>query len=440
MEHTTKIAKWVRKARKSVASVSLVLMLAGVLPLSALATAGSPTLLVNTEGFDTIDDSNSTADIELRFGYAIGEKIYWDRSMSRFNISDDLHVEDNITASGSIKAETNVIADGNITINNDNTAADAVLTFGGATARTITLSNTSGLFTFSTGALVGGNLTVAGNITTSGSLTINDDATGNAVATFTHDGGNATITYNTTTDDFEFSSTGAFTGDVTVSQDLDVQGNMSGDTLTVSSGAVTINGVSYNFTGTQGAANTSLVNDGSGNLTWAESTISNSSGGILSFHAEYPNAVYDPDGSNNVGQLALKYDDSLKKNYYRWTTSSGALNDYDIVVRVRVPDTFDSWDTASGITLEYRTADTTAANNVVTAQVFDTTGASDATSGNLTSTTFNTFEFGTGAGSDELNGTYTAGSYMTVVIKTAATSTKSADVGFLNFVWDTTIP
>jgi len=99
-----------------------------------------------------------------------------------------IHAEQKLTSSGAISA------DGNISINTDNGAADAVLTFGNdAAAETLTFSDSTNNFIFSDDVHATGNLSASGtlavtsaatfgstldtigNITTDANLTINED-------------------------------------------------------------------------------------------------------------------------------------------------------------------------------------------------------------------------------------------------------------------------
>ncbi|MCF7845088.1 MAG: hypothetical protein K9M03_04665, partial [Kiritimatiellales bacterium] len=41
------------------------------------ASSWNPTLLVNTESFNVIDDGDGTTDIEVRFGETVDERIRW---------------------------------------------------------------------------------------------------------------------------------------------------------------------------------------------------------------------------------------------------------------------------------------------------------------------------------------------------------------------------
>lgn len=286
-----------------------------------------------------------------------------------------------------------------------------------------------------TGALViknGGGLNASGAILTNANLSINsDNGAANAVLSFGNQTAAQTLTYNNLTQRFEFSK------DVKVTGNVRATGNISGSTLTVD-GAVTLKGITYNAPTNQGA-NTYLKTDGAGNLTWATVDTANGSGGVLSLHPQYPNAVYAASGSTVIGELTQGADSTNKELYYRWQTDESTLQDYWIWVRVKVPKNFSNW-TSAPIQLRYRTLTTSAAVNALTVRLLDTTGASvPVTNGTgLVSSVANTW---TTATIGNVNvGTYAPDGYVTVLIKVAATNAGSADAGYLNINWSTTTP
>jgi cytoskeletal protein CcmA (bactofilin family) len=432
-----------RFLKRLLAMLSLSALSIGLLPATAVASSWDPTLLVNTESFQIIDDGDGTSNIYLQFGDTAAEQILWQVAQSRFAFTDDVHIEGNVTVTGDITAS------GSLKINDDDTG-NAILSFGNSvTTETLTFDATNSRFDFSDDILVQGTAAVTGNITGSGNLkiestiaqdgdtfTINQDqSAGNAAVTFGNQSGNQTITYNDTNDRFDVSDDVNVTGTVEASTNVIAQGNLSGDTLTVSSDAVNINGIQYYFDNAQGGAGQVLTNDGAGNLTWQNSALGNGSGLYLSLHPEYPNAVYSPDGSANVGQMTLERSGS--DNVFAWRTSRSADQDYDIITRIQVPQNFDSWAT-NGIVLRYRTGLAATANNTVTLTVLDTAGSTDFTSVASASTSFANLT----ATSADLNGTYTAGGYVTIQIKLLADSTASAVAmaSNLNIQWATTTP
>lgn len=162
-----------------------------------------------------------------------------------------------------------------------------------------------------------------------------------------------------------------------------------------------------------------------------------SSGAQVSLSPEYAGAVYYGDGSNNVGQLQLAYDSSNAENYYQWTSTQSALNDYNISVRVKVPEDFDHWDGTAPIQFRYRTNAASSDDNQIDITMLDTAGASVALTGaaDLANTSWTTATI-TGP---EGTGTYTPGSYITLIIAMQARTTNSgeAHAGFLNINWHT---
>lgn len=161
------------------------------------------------------------------------------------------------------------------------------------------------------------------------------------------------------------------------------------------------------------------------------------SGAQVSLSPEYAGAVYSADGSNNVGQLVLEYDSTNKENYYKWTSTQSSLQDYDIAVRVKVPDEFVSWDGDTPIEFRYRTNAASSADNQMDVTMLDTAGSAVSLTGgaDLANTSWTTATI-TGP---ESTGTFTPGSYFTVLIKMQARTTNSgeAHAGYLNFNWAT---
>jgi cytoskeletal protein CcmA (bactofilin family) len=396
----------------------------GIVPESASAVSSwSPTLLVNTESFQTIDSGDGTTDIDLRFGTSSNALQFLNASQTflftnslrvrgglsgsyltidrQANISGSLTVKGATTLNSTLGVTGDVSAQSNITVNSDAGAVDALLTFGNASGnQTIKFLNTAQKFEFSR------DIRVLGTI--SGSALRVD--------------GNATIG-----------------GPLTVTGSIKTKGNLSGSTLTVD-GAVTLRGVTYNAPTIQGATNTFLRNDGAGNLTWTTTSTGNGSGGILSLHPEYPNAVYFGSGSSYVGQMTMSGGTTSLENSYVWTSSRSGLQNYWISVRVRLPDNFSSWDPIKPIELRYKTGVASSANNDIKVMIRDTAGAYRALTGGeaLANTSWTTAKItGPNAG-----GTWTPKGYVTVYVRLAANSTAGANAaaGFLNLNFETTTP
>ncbi len=143
-------------------------------------------------------------------------------------------------------------------------------------------------------------------------------------------------------------------------------------------------------------------------------------------NAEFPNASYQPDAVDNVGQLAVSLDDVLKRNFYLWTSTRTTLQDYDIVVRVALPSDFVRWD-AAPLAVTYRTTSAAATDNRVDISVFDTNGSAVMLAGGATglaSTSWSTASL-TYSG----NPTWTAGQDFMIKVKLSAKDQYQAHTG-----------
>lgn len=142
--------------------------------------------------------------------------------------------------------------------------------------------------------------------------------------------------------------------------------------------------------------------------------------------AEYPSAVLNADGSDNLGSMTSGYDSTSRMNYYNWTTTQPTSQDYDVVVQVPIPSDFDGWDGANPLTVStYRPASNP---GTVTFEARDTTGAVicnyvTVSTGGTGSWTHNNTACTLGSG------TYTPGGYMTLSIKLQAPQNGSIRVG-----------
>ena len=78
-------------------------MLLCIPPMFAYAVSSwNPTLMVNTEAFQIIDDSNGTANVELRFGSDLNARLVYERAADRFIFTKSLYIKGNLTLTGSL--------------------------------------------------------------------------------------------------------------------------------------------------------------------------------------------------------------------------------------------------------------------------------------------------------------------------------------------------
>jgi len=245
-------------------------------------------------------------------------------------------------------------------------------------------------------------------------------------------------------------------GTATPSDALEVVGTVSGSTVygaeslrssgtLVVEGAATfgstvsLNSVTYTFPGADATApGKVLTSDAAGTLSWSDPN--NGSGDVLFLAAQYPHSTYFSSGAAAVGQLLYDYDTSNNENHYRWQSSKGTVNDYWISARVRVPDNFSNWDPHTPVQYRYRTGNASNAVNHTSVRMIDTGGTDVSLSNNaaLANTSWTTATI-TGP---ESGGTFTAGGYITLLVKLATDNTAGAfaDAGYFTLNWSTTNP
>lgn len=247
------------------------------IPIASAVTTGRPMLLVNTEAFQTIDAGDQVTNVELQFG-TTAEKIIWDIVQSRFDVSDDLHVTDNITGSGGLAIESNIRAKANMTINSDNDTNNASLTFGNATlAQTLSFIHATQKFRFSTSLDVAG--TMSGYALTVSGLrncdSIDTDANG-VLSCGTDDGGVGGGGMEQSDGDLRYVNTA---GD-TMTGSLNVRGTLSG--MTLRAGNMTVSGAIVYSSGNtlkqnaKGLSGQLLISQGTSAPKWA-----NPAGGMI---------------------------------------------------------------------------------------------------------------------------------------------------------------
>jgi len=258
-------------------------------------------------------------------------------------------------------------------------------------------------------------VTFAGNVDTTNGL----DVTGASLTA----GSGASITGGLNNNTGGITNAGAISGASTITA--------SGNITTTGTGSITAaNGL---IVSASGASITGGVNNNTGGITNA-GAISGATTVVASSYLrslasvglipEYDNAAPRPDGADNFGTLSLQYANS--HNYYEWTTNEPTTQDYDIVIRYRLPDGFSSFDAAAPIKLWNKVSALPGATKV-DVTMLDTAGTAVTLTGGATlQNTAWTETTITMTG-----GTFTAGGYITITIKMSADQAKVADVGEL---------
>jgi hypothetical protein len=133
----------------------------------------------------------------------------------------------------------------------------------------------------------------------------------------------------------------------------------------------------------------------------------------------------------------MGYDSTDRHSYYHWTTNEPVVQDYDIVVRVKVPDGYTSFDATAPINLFNKLSNISAANTKVSVAMYDTGGSvvTLASTGGTFSTPW--LSLSKSATWQETTitktgGTFTVGQYFTIIIKFSADQNETVDVGELS--------
>lgn len=153
----------------------------------------------------------------------------------------------------------------------------------------------------------------------------------------------------------------------------------------------------------------------------------------INFEPLYASAIIERDGANNRGTLENLFIDvdggagNNNVNYYKWTTQQTSLQDIDVVLRIKIPEGFVSWQ-ATPIEFIYKTDNLLTADNKLDLTLEDTNGATVTltNASNLTSTSFTTSNV-TFIGTP----TFTPGQSVTLKVKLTARNGFAAYAGKL---------
>ncbi len=403
--------------KKTLSKLKLLIALSAMLTLF-VSTAYAQTTgdLVNTESFFIIDDGDGTTDIELEFGDSLGEILKYDITNNRFEFTDDLYIQGNMDLEGE-----------NLNINTDGSASDSVIDFNSGSG-SIQYNNATDDFTLSD------TVNVTGDVDADGDMLLDADDTGGDVtiqfgATLAE-----IIEWDSTNNRFNISDDLNVDGGVTVNGDVDFNQNQAVE-MVIDQGTsfpvapAPVEGQIFYRTD----LDTFYVYDGSSWIALADVSGANS----IFLSPLYPHTSYYGDGSNNVGRLTYYFDAANIENAYRWETTRSTAQDYDIKVRIQLPDNFSSWD-ANPIEFKYRTDTTTAADNQLDFTMQDTADASVTMSNNtgLVSSVAGSWIESTNMTIS--GGTFNPGDWLTITLKVSADNSGGAEAGSIVLNYNTT--
>jgi hypothetical protein len=394
---------------------------------AAHAATSDPDDLVNTEAFTTIAPGAVGDDIGLQFGTDAADRLLQFNIINdRFEFGNDLYVNGGLEVQGDIDQDGNIFTldadstvDANVSIvAHQSVDADGILRYNAGTNEW-EISNDGG--TYYSVATANDIATLTG--VDSNTFTLDqDDTTGDVSLVF----GTLlaeSLTWDEANTRFVLSHDLFIDGGLTLNGDLDFDQNQAVDLVlhqgaTLPSIATSVEGQTFYKTDTD----TMYIFDGA---NWIALAASTGSGHSIFLSPQYPHTTYHNDLSDNVGRLSYDFDATNVENYYRWATTKTGIQDYDIKVRIQLPQDFANWD-ATPINLLYRTNVADVLENAIDFQMHDSSSVLSASSTGLNSA--NAWATVTPA---VTAGTFSAGDWVTVTIKTYSTKDDFADVGSL---------
>lgn len=93
----------VRIVGSALERIACMLLLFSMFGNAAAQSSWNPTLLVNTEAFQVIDDTDNSSDLELRFGSELNARIVFDRINDRFVFTKPVLIQGALTLTGSLQ-------------------------------------------------------------------------------------------------------------------------------------------------------------------------------------------------------------------------------------------------------------------------------------------------------------------------------------------------
>ena len=151
---------------------------------------------------------------------------------------------------------------------------------------------------------------------------------------------------------------------------------------------------------------------------------------------EYENALTRPNGTSNRGTLTTGYDSTNRRSYYSWTTNEPTVQNYEIIVRVKLPDGFSGFAADAPVKLYTKSSDPGDSSTKVVVEMKDSDGgtvnlngsASVALNGAATTGYWDEAEITVGTPNTEFD----AGQWVTFIITLYANQNDTIYVGELS--------
>lgn len=263
----------------------------------------------------------------------------------------------------------------NFTIDSDNTSTGSItLEFGETLGKTLTYDTVQSRFRFNDSLTIEGNLTVTGLVNGLNLGALNSGGAQLSVST------GAGLTVGVTAGSYRLNGTiYTFTGDSSVPLPNNATRFLYFTTTGLTTGTAFPTDASFIPLArvvTAGGAVTNITDKRVLQNDDRQHTI------VEVLHPIYEGSTLQADGLGNIGQMSVENDEMYQRNYYQWTSTKATLQDYDILIRKTLPNSFIRWN--DSLSLMYRTTSASSTNNKVEVQVYDTSGNPVTLSGSVT--------------------------------------------------------
>jgi len=351
----------------------------GSVPYSKIAEA------TNEENF--ILDKNDTVlgagtgTVRLQFGSLLGKYLEYDFDNSRFNFNDSVKVSGNFIVTGMVDhsgATGFVLREDPDPASNSSCSRIGELIYDTTDLKLQHCKVVGGAGVASwedVGVGAGSHMQNTDIGTTSNDFTLDKDDSGGVVRLVFGDTVNEFLAHDGTnfyfTDDLLMQNDKSIQfrdSDLNINSSIDGQLDINADTeLEINAPTVDLNGdldISGNITG-------ATIDGDNNTITNLDKSMFKTFSTDIRFEPEYPNtSVYD-DGSNNSVSLFGNYDAANGRQYYVLSSNDGAIQDLDLVVSIKLPDDFVSFD-VNPLQLYIRSLTNNLADNYIDLTLRDT--------------------------------------------------------------------
>ncbi|HID92152.1 TPA: hypothetical protein EYG96_02125 [Candidatus Gracilibacteria bacterium] len=384
-------------------SIATVAGSALIVPLLASATSAADIQIWSNEkelengNHLVLDADNTGGDIFLQFGNTLGESLSWDSANSRFNLTNSLNVEGNISLTGNIEMQALATVDG----------VD-VSELGNATAALETQVNTN-------------TTNIASNDTDI--LALQTEQSAQATRLTVNEGDIDDLEILTGNGNFTGANYLVFGSDLTAGLlKLDSQIKINADNLSINASNIASNDTDILALQTEQSSQAARLTVNESDIDALENSLSTPK--AETFFLPLGSVVIKEDGSNNAVNVFRSVDDTgFGHHFHTVTSSQPSLQDLNLNFQIKTPADVEA---LTSLTVSYKT-DGSVSDSKIDIKIVDGTGATIVSNTGLSSSAW------TDVILDISGHTAVAGEILTVEVTGYTKSNNASYIGELVF-------